>query len=128
MIFKHYRDTRILGVLLVCICLGVGCGRSLQELEGTSAEHIFQEGVAYYEQGDYKAALQRFQYVKDTFIRSPYAGPTRFYAGETYFALEKYEEAVIEYTSFLSFFPNDPNAVIAQYKLGLSYFEQIAGA
>lgn len=104
-----------------------GCGGSVDLLEGQSDTEIFEQGKRYYEQGDYKQALQHFLYVKDHFLRSEYAGLTRFYAGESYFALKKYEDAAIEYKSFLSFFPNDPRAPIAQYKLGVSHFQQSLG-
>lgn len=105
-----------------------GCGSSsIDMMENQTDTEIFEQGKQYYEQGDYKKALQYFLYVKDHFLRSSYAGMTRFYAGESCFALKKYEDAIIEYKSFLSFFPNDPYAPAAQYKLGICYSKQSLG-
>ena len=101
-----------------------GCGGSVDIKETQTDVELFEQGKEYYERGEYKKALQYFLYVKDHFLRSSYAGVTRFYAGESYFELEKYADAVIEYKSFLSFFPNDPHAPIAQYKLGVSHLRQ----
>lgn len=111
-----------------CLCIILaGCGSSVDIMESQSDTAIFEQGRQYYDQGEFKEALQHFLYVKDHFLRSEYAGLTRFYAGESYFALEKYEDAAIEYKSFLSFFPNDPYAPAAQFKLGMSYFQQSLG-
>ncbi len=123
---KRIEAYLVLSILLISAVFG--CGNSLKGLENLTADQLFEQGKTYYDQEEYKKSLQYFLYIKDNFVRSPYAGPTRFYAGESYFALGKYEDAAIEYKSFLSFFPNDPNAVVAQYKLGVSYFEQSLGA
>lgn len=96
-------------------------------MESQTDTELFEQGKSYYEKKDYKKALQYFLYVKENFLRSSYAGVTRFYAGECYFARKDYEDAAIEYQSFLAFFPNDPNAPVAQYKLGVSHFEQSRG-
>lgn len=112
------------GLLLILL---VGCGSTVDILDSQTDAEIFEQGQQYYEQGDYKKSLQYFLYIKDHFLRSSYAGITRFYAGESYFALKKYEDAAIEYKSFLSFFPNDPYAPAAQYKLGASYLKKSLG-
>jgi len=96
-------------------------------MESQTDTELFEQGKFYYEAGDYKKALQYFLYVKDYFIRSQYAGITRFYAGECYFAQENYEDAASEYQIFLAFFPNDSHAPEAQYKFGVSYLKQSRG-
>lgn len=102
-----------------------GCTNRTQGLlESQTDTELFEQGKTYYAQGKYKKALEYFEYIKEHFLRSQYAGLTRFYAGESYFATKSYAEAAIEYQSFLSFFPNDPQAPAAQYKLGLCYVKQ----
>jgi outer membrane protein assembly factor BamD len=96
-------------------------------MESQTDTELFEQGKFYYEAGKYKEALQYFLYVKEYFIRSQYAGISRFYAGECYFAQEDYEDAASEYQIFLAFFPNDSYAPEAQYKLGVSYWEQSRG-
>ena len=128
--FMQIRRIHILGyVFLVGIYIAIvsGCGSSVNISGNQTDVELFEQGKRYYEQGEYKKSLQYFLYVKDHFLRSSYAGITRFYAGESYFELEKYEDAVIEYKSFLSFFPTDPLAAAAQYKLGVSYLKQSLG-
>ncbi len=117
-------------MLLYCLVLiiSAGCGGpSMKFQESQSDTELFEHAKTLYEQGEYRSALEYFIYVKENFLRSDYAGLSRFYAGQCYFELEKFDEAVIEYRSFLSFFPNDPNSATAQYRLGVSLFEQALG-
>ena len=121
---------RIFGYsVFVCLCavMFIGCGDSIDTKGSQTDAELFEYGKNCYEQREYKKALQYFLYVKDHFLKSEYAGLTRFYAGESYFGLKKYEDATIEYKSFLSFFSNDPHAPIAQYKLGVCYYKQSLG-
>jgi outer membrane protein assembly factor BamD len=115
--------------VLFGICAGIlaGCGGSTDFMESQTDTELFEQGKFYYEAGEYEEALQYFLYVKENFVRSPYAGITRFYAGECYFAQEEYEDAASEYQIFLAFFPNDPQAPAAQYKIGVSYLKQSHG-
>lgn len=113
---------------IFCIGMLMGCSTALEKAAETQNDaELFEAGKALYDQGTYKQALDYFLYVKEHFIRSAYAGAARFYAGNSYFAREDYEEAAIEYESFLLFFPEDPLAPEAQFKLGASYFEQSKG-
>jgi outer membrane protein assembly factor BamD len=130
---RHCRDIsriRVIGYGLfagLCISILIGCSGAKDLMEGQTDTALFDQGKLYYAEGEYKKALEYFLYVKEHFPRTSYRGTTRFYAGECYFALEKYEDAVIEYESFLAFFPNDPDAPAAQYKLGVSYLKQSRG-
>jgi outer membrane protein assembly factor BamD len=116
--------------LISVTCLGmiVGCAPSLDERFAAQTDtDLFEQGKALYDQGKYKQALDYFLYVKEHFIRSQYAGPARFYAGGSHFARKDYEDAAIEYESFLLFFSNDPLAAEARFNLGVSYLEQAKG-
>jgi len=117
-----------LGFLVgLCVSMVIGCSGAKDLLQGQTDTALFDQGKQYYEQGEYKKALEYFLYLKEHFVRSSYRSTARFYAGECYFAEEEYEDAAIEYQSFLAFFPNDPDAPAAQYKLGVSYFKQDRG-
>ena len=116
--------------LLICslaILLAAGCSQSVKIPESQSDTELFEQAKASYEQGEYKNALAYFLYVKENFLRSDYAGMTRFYAGQCYYELKNYDEAIIEYKSFISFFPSDPNAAEAQFKLGASLLQLARG-
>lgn len=120
----------ILVVLVVAFCFGLisGCQPAANDLlKGQTDAALFEQGKGYYDQGKYKTALQYFLYIKESFIRSSFAGVARYYAGESYFAEKKYSDASTEYQSFLQFFPTDPLAPDAQYKLGVCYFEDARG-
>lgn len=123
---KYYAIAHVF-FIVICLALISACSSSVKIPETYTDVELFEAGKSSFDQQEYKDALQYFLYVKDRFLRSPYAGVTRFYAGECYFNLEEYEEAIIEYKSFLSFFPNDPNAPEAQFKLGVSLLEQALG-
>ncbi len=124
-----YRRCFLLGIGLFTLIGLTACAPSVEipeTLKGSETELLAQAN-AYYEQGEYEKALGHFLYIKDHFIRSDSAGITRFYAGECYFALKQYEDAAAEYISFLTFFPNDPMAAEAQYKLGVCRFQEALG-
>ncbi len=115
-------------ITLICLALLWGCAPTLDTrfAEHTDAD-LFTQGKNLYTQEDYKGALDYFLYIKEHFIRSPHAGPARFYAGGSYFAREEYEDAAGEYESFLLFFSEDPLAAEARFNLGVSYLEQSKG-
>ncbi len=120
---------KLCGILMCCLAfiLAVGCGPSVKIPETQSDTELFEYAKTLYDQENYETALEYFLYVKENFLRSSYAGLTRFYAGQCYVKLEKYDEAIVEYKSFLSFFPGDPNAPEAQFKLGVSLFQLALG-
>ena len=124
---KNYYTIAHVFFIIICLALTSACSSSVNISETQTDSELFEAGKVLFDKQEYKDALQYFLYVKDRFLRSKHAGVTRFYAGECYFNLEEYEEAIIEYKSFLSFFPNDPNAPEAQFKLGVSLLEQARG-
>ena len=124
---KNYYTIAHVFFIIICLALTSACSSSVNISETQTDSELFEAGKVLFDKQEYKDALQYFLYVKDRFLRSKHAGVTRFYAGECYFNLEQYEEAIIEYKSFLSFFPNDPNAPEAQFKLGVSLLEQARG-
>jgi len=111
-------------MVVLSVVLLLSCSNSVSIPEDQSDEMLFQQGQQYYEQKEYKKALMFFEYVKDNFLRSPYAGATRFYAGECYYEQAEYDSAAVSYQSFLTFFPKDQLAPAAQYRLGLCYLHQ----
>lgn len=127
---KGRTHTTLLNVAVSAFCAALlfGCAPTLEErfAAQTDAE-LFQQGKALYDQEEYQEALAYFLYLKEHFIRSQYAGPARFYAGNCYFAEEEYEDAASEYESFLLFFSDDPLSAEARFKLGVSYVEQSKG-
>lgn len=123
-ITNHVNVMGILSVVGLVMFVLIGCGQSVKIPASQTDTEIFEQGKFLFEQGEYGEALDYFLYVKDNFLRSPYAGVTRFYAGECYYEKEQYDDAVIEYKSFLAFFPNDPHAPEAQYKVGASLLTQ----
>lgn len=128
--FMEILKRKFVAVISLAVCLGIlaGCSTSIEQLaENQTDAELFEQGKLYYEQENYKTALRYFLSLKENFIRSSYAGLSRLYAGNCYFAQEKYTEAATEYKSYLMFFPDDPKAPEAQYKLGVSYFEQSRG-
>ena len=115
-------------ISFTCLALLCGCAPTLEKRFATHTDaDLFTQGQELYAQGDYKEALDYFLYIKEHFIRSPHAGPARFYAGGSYFAQEEYEDAAGEYESFLLFFSEDPLAAEARFNLGSAYFEQSKG-
>ena len=59
----------------------------------------------------------------DSYTQSPYRPDAKLGLGDTYLGegtAESLERAINEYREFLGFFPTNPRADYAQYKLGMS--------
>ncbi len=82
------------------------------------AEDLMNRGYP----GEARKVLEDIK-VKDTSLQ--YSILAKLRIADTYFEEESYEEAVVEYESFLDTYPSHKFASYAQYKLAMSFFKQI---
>lgn len=85
-----------------------------------------------YQQGEEQLRRQRYEDARTTFKRlteshadTEYAPRARFLIGEAFYREQNYDEAVKALQEFLTFYPAHPIADLAQYRLALSYYDQL---
>ena len=91
---------------------------------------LFDKGTEALNNKKWLTAREFFREIVDTYTQSPYRPDAKLGLGDTYLGegtAEALERALNEFTEFLSFFPTNPRADYAQYKLGMVHFRQMRG-
>ena len=85
-----------------------------------------------YQIGENEMAKRRFSDARKSLIKiverhpnSSYAPRARFLMGETYYRESEFEKAVKEFETFMAFYPRHQIADLVQYRLAMSYYDQI---
>ena len=95
----------------------------------TEPDHfLFDRGTKALNEKKWLSARQFFKQVVETYTQSPYRPDAKLGVGDTYMG-EGTSEAIVlainEYQEFLSYYPTNPRADYAQYKLALAHFRQM---
>jgi len=120
-------------VLLVGVSLGfaVACGGKKNVLPTNTANpdrYLFDKGTAALKERKWTEAREYFKQVVDNYPGSPLRPDAKLGLGDTYLGEKSAESLVLagnEYREFLTFFPQNPRADYAQYKLAMSHFQQM---
>lgn len=108
---------------MACVAIVLaGCSGS-QELQQSSPQDAFQQGMENYEAGDYDDAAEAFQAVLNFGQTVENADDAQFYLARSYQADGRYEMAATEYRRFVQLYPNDQRAADAEYGRALSFYE-----
>jgi outer membrane protein assembly factor BamD len=92
---------------------------------------LFDKGTEALANKKWLTAREFFREIVDTYTQSPYRPDAKLGLGDTYLgegSAESLERALNEFTEFLAFFPTNPRADYAQYKLGMVHFRQMRAA
>jgi outer membrane protein assembly factor BamD len=103
---------------------GVPAGTSLPD------KFLFDKGTEALTNKKWVTAREYFRQIVDTYTQSPYRPDAKLGMGDTYLGegtSDGLERALNEFSEFLSFFPTNPRADYAQYKLGMVHFRQMRG-
>jgi outer membrane protein assembly factor BamD len=73
----------------------------------------------------YEEARTNFKKIVERHPTSSYAPRARFLIGEAYYRDGDFEKAIKEFESFLSFLPRHEIADLVQYRLAMSYYDQM---
>lgn len=118
----------VLGLVSAAACAstgrGVPAGTSLPD------KFLFDKGTEALNNKKWLTAREYFREIVDTYTQSPYRPDAKLGLGDAYFgegAPEMLERALTEFAEFLAFFPTNPRADYAQYKLGMVHFRQMRG-
>jgi outer membrane protein assembly factor BamD len=126
-LFARLALIAILAVLSACASAG---SRGVPPGTVQPDKFLFDRGTEELNEEHWLTAREFFRQIMDSYTQSPYRPDAKLGLGDTYLGegtAEGLERAINEYREFLGFFPTNPRADYAQYKLGMTYFRQMRG-
>jgi outer membrane protein assembly factor BamD len=116
--------------LLVVLLLSGGCSSIGGLFRPTPqalppAADLYQEGETEMNRRRYEGARKAFRKIVERHPQSTYAPRARFLVGETYYREAEFDQAIKELEGFLALFPRHQIADLAQYRLAMSYYDQM---
>lgn len=88
-------------------------------------EELYRTGETELNNRRYEEARANFRRIVERHPNSSYAPKARFYIGEAYYREAEFDKAVKEFEGFLAFFPRHEIADLVQYRLSMSYYDQM---
>jgi len=91
---------------------------------------LFDKGNDALKSKKWLVAREFFKQITETYTQSPYRPDAKLAIGDTYLGEGSAEALVLsinEFKEFLSYYPTNPRADYAQYKIGLAHFRQMRG-
>jgi outer membrane protein assembly factor BamD len=91
---------------------------------------LFDRGEASLKKGKWLEAREYFKQVFDNYPQSPLRPEAKLGIADTYLGEKSSESLVLadsEYREFLTYYPRHARADYAQYKLAMTYFQQMKG-
>ena len=126
-------STRLYSVLLVASLAG-GCSATTRGLvpAGTTEpdKFLYDKGTESLNKKKWLTARDYFKQLNETYTSSPIRPDAKLGIGDTYLGEGTAESLVLainEYKEFLTFYPTNPRADYAQYKLALAHYKQMRG-
>ena len=89
------------------------------------AEELYQLGETELGNQRYDEARQNFRKIVERHPNSAYAARARFLVGEAFYREGEFDKAVREFEAFLAFFPQHQIADLVQFRLAMSYYDQL---
>jgi outer membrane protein assembly factor BamD len=89
------------------------------------AEELYQLGEKELARRRYEDARKQFRQIVERHPNSSYAPRARFLIGETFYRDGEFPNAVKEFENFLAFYPRHQIADLVQYRLAMSYYDQL---
>lgn len=130
----HRRCVRVAGALAIAAaaCLAAGCGAARQQTPPPGSAQpdrfLFERGTEALKEREWTNARTYFQQIVDGYPQSPFRPDAKLGMGDAYLgenSAESVVSAANEFREFLQFFPTNPRADYAQYKIAMSHFQQM---
>jgi outer membrane protein assembly factor BamD len=118
-----------LATTLCALALLAACSddeAALLEDDSRPPNAIFAEGADLAAEGQWVDAAQRFDDVERLYPYSALAKDAMLAAAQSYYNAELFDQARLAAERFLSFYPSDPQAPVAQYLIANTWYAQIA--
>jgi outer membrane protein assembly factor BamD len=88
-------------------------------------EELYQLGEAELEKRRYPEAREHFRKLVERHPNSSNVPRARFLIGESYYREPEFDKAIKEFEAFLAFYPRHQIADLVQFRLAMSYYDQI---
>ena len=88
-------------------------------------EELYQIGDNDLARKRYDEARTSFKKIVERHANSSWAPLARFLIGETYYREGEFEKALKEFDAFMAFYPRHQIADLVQYRLAMSYYDQM---
>jgi outer membrane protein assembly factor BamD len=131
----RFRASRHLAVALIVACSAAAvasCGGRRSALPAAGSidadKFLFDRGTAALKEKHWFEAREYFRRLVDTYPTSRFRQDAKLGIGDSYLGENRIESNVLaanEYREFLSFFPLNPRADYAQYKLAEALYRQV---
>jgi outer membrane protein assembly factor BamD len=89
------------------------------------AEELYDIGEKDLGDKRYDRARESFKKIVERHPNSSYAPRARFLMGEAFYREAEFDKAVKEFETFLSFYPRHQIADLVQFRLSMSYYDQL---
>jgi outer membrane protein assembly factor BamD len=113
------------------LVLAAGCGGNKNVVPANQANpdrFLFERGTKALSDRKWADAREYFRQVVDNYPNSTHRPDAKLGVGDTYLGEKTAESLVLsanEYREFLTFYPTNPRADYAQYKLAMTHYEQM---
>jgi outer membrane protein assembly factor BamD len=117
--------------VLLLLLLVAGCGGNRNALPANNANpdrFLYERGTAALKERKWTDSREYFRQVVDNYPNSPHRPDAKLGMGDSFLGEKTGESLVLsanEYREFLTFYPTNPRADYAQYKLAMTHFEQM---
>ena len=89
------------------------------------ASELYAEGENQLNKSRYEEARTAFRKLAERHPQSSYAPRARFLIGEAYYREGQFDKAIKEFESFMSFYPRHEISDLVQFRLAMSYYDQM---
>ena len=89
------------------------------------AEELYQIGENELGKRRYEEARKNFRRIVERHPNSSYTARGRFLIGEAFYREGEFDKAAKEFETFMAFYPRHQIADLVQYRLSMSYYDQI---
>ena len=121
-------------LLFVTATFAAGCGANRNQIPPGTAqadEFLFKRGEEELKERHWLQAREYYRQIVDNYPQSPFRPDAKLALGDTYIGENTTESlllAVNEFREFLTFYPTNPRADYAQFRMAYAYAEQMLDA
>jgi outer membrane protein assembly factor BamD len=119
---------RPLAVLVVVGVIGLGSGCAYLTPQPTPIlppDELYSKGESDLARSRFEDARSSFRRIVERHPNSTHAPRARFLVGEAYYREAEFDKAVAEFEAFMAFYPRHQIADLVQYRLAMSYYDQL---